>query len=97
MFQVLGHLIESPEATDLDITNAIYLALTEKQLTLAERWIKIGVEKSPDSPEILSLRAWYLRLNGNPDTALVLLNTILSKDPNHLIALVQAGIIHQEK
>jgi len=97
MFQVLGHLVESTEATDLDITNAIYLALTEKQFTLAEKWIKIGIEKSPDSPDILSLRAWHLRLNGNVDTALILLNTILAKDPNHLIALVQAGIIHQEK
>ncbi len=97
MFQVLGHLVESAEATDLDITNAIYLALTEKQFTLAEKWIKIGIEKSPDSPDILSLRAWHLRLNGNVDTALILLNTILAKDPNHLIALVQAGIIHQEK
>jgi tetratricopeptide (TPR) repeat protein len=97
MFQVLGHLVENPDATELDITNALYLALTEKNLTLAEKWIKLGVEKSPDSPDILSLRAWYMRLTGNTETALTILDTILAKNPNHLIALVQAGIIHGEK
>lgn len=83
--------------TELDITNALYLALTEKRLDLAERWIKIGIEKSPDSPDILSLRAWHMRLTGNPETALTILTNILNKNPNHLIGLVQAGIIYTEK
>ena len=55
------------------------------------------MEKFPSSPDVLSLRAWYMRLAGNPDTALIILDDILTKNPNHLIALVQAGIIHMEK
>lgn len=97
MFQVLWHLVENPDATELDITNALYLALTENRLDLAERWIKTGVEKSPDSPDLLSLRAWYMRLTDNRETGLAILNTVLAKNPNQLIALVQAGIIHTEK
>ena len=97
MFQVLTYLVESPEATELDITNALYLALTEKKLILADAWIKIGMEKSPNSPDILALRSWHMRLTGNKDTALALANTVLAKNPNHLISLVQAGIIYTEK
>jgi len=83
--------------SELDIVNALYLALTEKQLTLTQKWVKIGMEKFPSSPDVLSLRAWQMRLAGNPDTALVILDDILAKNPNHLIALVQAGIIHTKK
>ena len=97
MFQVLGHLLENPDVSELDITNALFLVLTEKQLTLAQKWVKIGMDKFPSSPDVLSLRAWYMRLAGNPDTALIILDDILQKNPNHLIALVQAGIIHAEK
>lgn len=97
MFQVLGHLLENSDVSELDITNALFLVLTEKQLPLAQKWVKIGMDKFPSSPDILSLRAWYMRLAGNPDTALVILDTILAKNPNHLIALVQAGIIHTER
>jgi hypothetical protein len=89
--------VENPDATELDITNALYLALTENRLDLAEKWIKTGIEKSPDSPDILSLRAWHMRLTGNKETGLAILDTVLAKNPNHLIALVQAGIIHTEK
>jgi len=97
MFQVLGYLVNNSDATELDITNALYLALTEKRLDLAEKWIKVGLEKSPDSPDIQSLRAWYMRLTGNQEVGLTILNTVLNKNPNHLIALVQAGIIYTEK
>ncbi|MFA6080602.1 MAG: hypothetical protein WC753_03960 [Candidatus Gracilibacteria bacterium] len=97
MFQVLGHLLENPDVTELDITNALFLALTEKQMPLVQKWIARGMEKFPSSPDILGLRAWSLRLAGNSDTALVILDDILKKTPNHLIALVQAGIIHAEK
>lgn len=97
MFQVLDYLVAAPEATELDITNALYLALTENRTDLAEKWIKIGVEKSPDSADIQSLRAWYMRLTDNREVGLTLAKTVLLKNPNHLIALVQAGIIHTEK
>lgn len=97
MFQVLGHLVGSPDATELDITNALYLALTEQRLDLAEKWIKIGIEKSPDSQDILAMRGWYMRLTGNKETGLAILNTVLEKNPNHLIALVQTGAIYTEK
>lgn len=97
MFQVLKHLVESPDATELDITNALYLALTEQRLDLAEIWIKLGIEKAPDSPDILALRSWYMRLTGNKDNALAIANTVLAKHPNHLISLVEAGIIYTER
>ncbi len=38
-----------------------------------------------------------MRLTGNPETSLTILNNVLEKNPNHLIALVQAGIIYTEK
>lgn len=97
MFQVLGYLVAAPDATELDVTNALYLALTEKRLDLAARWVQLGIEKSPDSPDILALRAWHLRLTNNRETGLTIVNNILAKNPNHLIALVQAGIIYTEK
>lgn len=97
MFQVLNYLIEWPDATELDITNALYLALNEKKLELAEKWIKIGLEKSPNSHDIIALRGWYMRLTNNKEIWLALLKNILDKNPNHLIALVQSWIIYAEK
>jgi len=97
MFQVLGYLVLAPNATELDITNALYLALTEKRLDLAGKWVQLGIEKSPDSSDILALRAWYLRLTNNRETGLSIVTNVLAKNPNHLMSLVQAGIIHTEK
>ena len=38
-----------------------------------------------------------MRLTNNPEVGLTILNNVLEKNPNHLIALVQAGIIYTDK
>ena len=41
MFQVLGYLVLENDATEADITNAIYLALVHEEMRNAAEWITL--------------------------------------------------------
>lgn len=97
MFEVLGYLVNGKDATELDITNSLYLVLNEKRVELAEKWIKIWAARFPNSPDFLSLRGWHLRLTNNSEIGLTILQNVLKKHPNNLIGLIQAGIIYTDK
>lgn len=89
MFQVLGYLMLEPDVTEADATNAIYLALVHGETRNAGEWITIGRAKFSDSENILGLQAWYLRITNNSTEAQTIVDNILSRNENHLIALVQ--------
>lgn len=95
MFQVLGYLVMEPDATEADITNAIYLALDHGETRNAWEWIRIGKEKFPSSDNIQALEVWYLRITGKTNEAQTIVDDILARSDN-LIALVQWGILAQE-
>lgn len=97
MFQVLGYLMLEPSATESDMENAIYLALLNDEIRIADNWIKNGLIKYPESENILSLQAWYLRLTKKTDEANAIVDSILLKNKNNIIALIQWGIIAQER
>jgi tetratricopeptide (TPR) repeat protein len=93
MIQVLGYLVLNEDATELDITNAVYLALREDGVRNAQEWIKIGLEKFPESVDLIALQSWYHRVTDNRNQAQLLVDDALTKNNNNLIALVQAGIL----
>jgi len=88
MFQVLGYLVLENDATEADITNAIYLALVHEEPRNAEAWITLGKKRFPSSASILALEAWYLRIGGKTSEAQLIIDEILAKNDN-VIALVQ--------
>ena len=77
------------DVTEADMNNAIYLALAHDETRNAGEWIKIGKEKFPDAENIIGLEAWYLRITQKKSEAQSLVDSLLAKDKNHLIALVQ--------
>lgn len=89
MFQVLGYLMLEQDVTEADINNAVYLALTHNETRNAGEWIKIGKEKFPNAANILGLEAYYLRITNKKSEAQGIVDSLLAKDENHLIALVQ--------
>lgn len=89
MFQVLGYLMLEQDVTEADINNAVYLALTNNETRNAGEWIKIGKEKFPEAQNIIGLEAWYLRTTNKKSEAQSLVDSLLAKDENNLIALVQ--------
>lgn len=95
MFQVLGYLVLENDATEADITNAIYLALVHEEPRNAEAWITLGKKRFESSASILALEAWYLRIGGKTSEAQLIVDEILAKNDN-VIALVQGGILAQE-
>ncbi len=97
MFQVLSYLVQEEDVTESDMANAIYLALEYEENRNANEWIRVGLEKFPDSKNIQALGAWYQRITGNISGAESIVNDILSEEENHLISLVQAGIISYDK
>lgn len=96
MFQVLGYLMLEPDMTEADATNAIYLALVHGETRNASEWITIGKEKFSNSDNILGLEAWYLRTTNDSAGAQTIVDNILARNENHLIALVQWGILAYE-
>lgn len=92
MFQVLGYLVLEPDVTEYDINNAIYLALSNNETRSAGEWIKKALEKFPDSLDLGALRGWDLRITNNVPEAKTILADILTKNPNHLLALIESGI-----
>lgn len=78
-----------PSATESDMENAIYLALLNDEIRIADNWIKNGLIKYPESENILSLQAWYLRLTKKTDEANAIVDSILLKNKNNIIALIQ--------
>lgn len=92
MFQVLGYLVMEPDATEADITNAIYLALSYEETRNAGEWIKIGKERFDSSDNIRALEAWHLRTTQKTADAQAIVDEILGRSDN-LIALVQWGIL----
>jgi tetratricopeptide (TPR) repeat protein len=96
MFQVLGYLMLEEDVTEADANNAIYLALLHNETRNAGEWIKIGKEKFPESENIPGLEIWYLRSINKTSEAQQLADTLLAKNENHLIALVQWGILASE-
>ncbi len=92
MFQVLGYLVLEPDVTEYDMNNAIYLALSNNETRSAGEWIKKALEKFPDSLDLGALRAWDLRITNNIPEAKTILADILTKNPNHLLALIESGI-----
>lgn len=95
MFQVLGYLVLENDATEADITNAIYLALVHEEPRNAEAWITLGKKRFESSASIMALEAWYLRISGKTSEAQLIVDEILAKNDN-VIALVQGGILAQE-
>lgn len=89
---MLGYLVLEPDITESDMTNAIYLALTNDELRSAGEWIKAASKKFPNSENIAALRAWHLRLTGDIHGAETILENILTKNPNNLVALIETGI-----
>ncbi len=75
------------------MSNAVYLALTHDEMRSAGEWIKRGLEKFPNSQDLLALNAWYMRSTGNAHAAKIIVDGVLSRNPNHLVGLVQAGIL----
>ena len=88
MFQVLGYLVLENDATEADITNAIYLALLYEENRNAGEWIKLGKGKYTSSDNIRALEAWYLRISGKTPEAQAIIDDILTRNDN-IIALVQ--------
>jgi tetratricopeptide (TPR) repeat protein len=95
MFQVLWYLVLENDATEGDITNAIYLALVHEENRNAVHWITLGKQKFPSSQSILALEAWYLRVTGKTWEAQTIVDAVLAKNDN-VIALVQWGILAHE-
>jgi tetratricopeptide (TPR) repeat protein len=93
MLQVLWYLVLNDDVTELDITNAIYLALKSDGARNAQEWIKIGLEKFPNSIDMLALQAWYFRITDNKTQAQSIVDEVLKKNSNNLVGLVQAGIL----
>jgi len=93
MLQVLGYLVLNDDATELDITNAIYLALKQDGARNAQEWIKIGLVKFPNSLDLLALQAWYYRVTDNKKQAQIIVDEVLAKNNKNLVALMQAGIL----
>lgn len=89
MFQVLGYLMLEEDVTEADINNAVYLALVHDEIRNAGEWIKIGKEKFPNAENLAGLEAWYLRATSKTSEAQALVDTLLTKNSNDLIALVQ--------
>ena len=50
------------------------------------------MEKFPNSQDLLALKAWHLRITNNVPEAKKILTKILTKNPNHLLGLVESGI-----
>ncbi len=96
MFQVLGYLMLEEDVTESDINNAVYLALVHEENRNAGEWIKIGKEKFPNAENIAGLEVWYLRATGKNSEAQTLVDSLLTKNENDLIALVQWGILAHE-
>jgi predicted Zn-dependent protease len=90
MFQVLGYLVLETDATESDLSNAIYLALTNNELRSADEWIKKAIKKYPSSYDINALQAWNLRITNKASMAKPILENVLSKNQNHLIALIES-------
>lgn len=93
MFQVLGYLVLEPDITQADMSNAVYLALANDEMRSAGEWIKQGLAKFPNSQDLLALNAWYLRSTNNNHAAKIITDGVLTRNPNHLVGLVQAGIL----
>lgn len=93
MFQVLGYLMLEPDVTEADVNNAVYLALSYDEMRNAGEWIKIGKEKFPEAQNLAWLESWYLRATNKTWEAQSLVDSLLAKDENNLIALVQWGIL----
>lgn len=93
MFQVLWYLVLEPDITQSDMSNAVYLALTNDEIRSAGEWLKQGLTKFPNSLDLLALNAWYLRSTNNTHGAQIIIDGVLAKNPNHLVWLVQAGIL----
>lgn len=93
MLQVLGYLVLNNDTTELDITNAIYLALKQDAARNAQEWIKIGLDKFPNSLDMLALQAWYYRVTDNKKQSQMILDEVLAKNNKNLVALIQAGIL----
>lgn len=96
MFQVLGYLLLEPDVTEPDIANAVFLALEYGETRSAGEWISIGREKYPSSDNIRGLESWYLRTTQKAQEAQAIVDEILARNPTHLIALVQGGILASE-
>lgn len=96
MFQVLWYLIQEPDATESDYTNAVYLALKWAEYRLATEWIKKWTLKYPESNDIQALRAWSMRIQQKNTAAEIIIDQVLKKDKNNIIALVQGGILAYE-
>lgn len=77
------------DVTESDINNAVYLALVHEENRNAGEWIKIGKEKFPNAENIAGLEVWYLRATGKTSEAQTLVDLLLTKNDNDLIALVQ--------
>ena len=77
MFQVLGYLVLENDATEADITNAIYLALVYEESRYAGDWITLGKQKYTKSDSLLALEAWYLRKIQKSGEAQVIIDEIL--------------------
>lgn len=93
MLQVLGYLVLNDDATELDITNAVYLALKQDGARNAQEWVKIGLAKFPNSLDMLALQAWYFRVTDNKKQSQIIVDEILAKNNKNLVALMQAGIL----
>jgi predicted Zn-dependent protease len=65
--------------------------LTHNEIRSAEEWIKRWLTKFPTSQDLLALKAWQLRITNKPLEAKKILTTILTKNPNHLLGLVESG------
>ncbi len=96
MFQVLSYLVKNENATETDINNAIYLALTENSLENARTWIELASQRFPDSDDLKALKSWHLRVTGSKNESQTLIDSLLQKNPNNLIALIQDAILSYE-
>jgi tetratricopeptide (TPR) repeat protein len=89
MIKVINYLLQEPDATEDDFAVGMSLAITDGQYTRAISWGRIGVQKFRDSRILTPLYIQALRLEGEIDAAVSLLqNTPLeamTDNPNFLL------------
>lgn len=94
LLKVMNYLLQEADATEDDFAVGVSMALSEWDTDRAHSWAQTGIQKYPDSLILIPLAAESMRLSGDRDGAVSLLDSV-SEDKKILnphIALERAII-----
>lgn len=96
-FKIFRYLLNEDDVTSEDFQIALFMALSENELSKAALWSQKSLLRFKDDPDLLVFSAQIARKEKNPDAALAILEDVLSKNPKHSFAHLEMGRLYLEK